>query len=120
MNPEIKNFLKSEEGNIESAMVLIPLIFLFLCGMQLTSTVFIRNFEIVKVQSDASTRAISHQFLREDLILPIETQNKWEPQKLLVVKREREVPIILPGLSKFLGGRLLSSVKGVAIIEQNS
>jgi hypothetical protein len=120
MNLEMKNFLKSEEGNIESAMVLIPLIFLFLCGMQLTSTVFIRNLEIAKVQSEASTKAISHQLQSEDLILPIETQNRWESQNLLVVNRDREVPIILPGLSKILGGRLLSSVKGVAVIEPSS
>jgi len=120
MNPGLKRFLTSERGNVESAMVLIPMLFLFLCGAQLTSSVFIRNLEMAKAQSEASTRAISHQLQPQDSILSIETGNRWDVQKLLVVKREREIPIIVPGLSKILGGRLLSSVTGVAVMEPNS
>lgn len=117
-NSELRKFLASERGNVESAMVLIPLLFLFLCGMQLTSTIFIRNMEISKVQSEASTRAISHQIKGEDLVIPIQSRNPWANQKILVVKRDREIPIIVPGLSRILGGRLNSSVKGVAVMEQ--
>jgi hypothetical protein len=120
MNSGVKNFFNSERGNVESAMVLIPLLFLFLCGAQLTSSVFIRNFEMAKVQSEASSRAISHELNPQDSILPIENQSRWGTQKLLVVKREREIPIIVPGLSKILGDRLISSVTGVAVMEPNS
>ena len=119
MNLVVKNFLESERGNVESAMVLIPLLFLFLCGAQLTSSVFIRNFEMAKVQNEASTRAISHQLLPQDSILSIENQSKWGTQQLLVVKREREIPILVPGLSKILGDQLISSVTGVAVMEPN-
>jgi hypothetical protein len=116
----VKYFLKSERGNVESAMVLIPLLFLFLCGAQLTSSVFIRNLEMAKVQSEASTRAISHLLQPQDLILTVENQRRWGAQKLLVVKRERDIPIVVPGLSKILGGRIISSVTGVAVMESNS
>jgi hypothetical protein len=120
MNLVVKNFLKSERGNVESAMVLIPLLFLFLCGAQLTSSVFIRNLEMAKVQNEASTRAISHVLQPQDLILTVENQHRWGAQKLLVVKREREIPIVVPGLSKILGGRIISSVTGVAVMESSS
>ena len=68
----LRRFIASERGSAESAMVLIPLLFLFLCGAQLTSTVFIRNFELVKVQSEASTRSISNELQSSDSVIEID------------------------------------------------
>ncbi|CAB4558385.1 unannotated protein [freshwater metagenome] len=100
-------------------MVLIPLLFLFLCGAQLTSAVFIRNFELAKVQNEASTRAISHDLRSQDSVVAVETQNRFDSPKLVVVRKDREIPIMVPGLSRILGGRLLSSVTGVAVMESS-
>jgi hypothetical protein len=119
MKSEVGKFLRCERGNVESAMVLIPLLFLFLCGAQLTSAVFIRNFELAKVQNEASTRAISHDLRSQDSVVAIETQNRFDSPKLVVVRKDREIPIIVPGLSRILGGRLLSSVTGVAVMESS-
>lgn len=101
-------------------MVLIPLLFLFLCGAQLTSAVFIRNLEIRKVQSEASIRAISHELEPQDTVLTVDIGNRFDSPNLLIVRKQREIPIIVPGLSKILGGVLFSSVTGVAIMESSS
>lgn len=116
----MQKFLECQRGSVESAMVLIPLLFLFLCVAQLTSSVFIRNLELAKVQSEASTRAITHEIRPQDSIISIDTRSRFESPKLIVVKREREIPIIVPGLSRVIGGRLMSTVTGVAVMESNS
>jgi hypothetical protein len=110
-------FLNSERGSAESALVLIPLLFLFLCGAQLASTVFIRNFELAKAQSEASTRAISNQFLGSDKVVNVDTGNRFQNIRLLIVPKKREIPILIPGLASLFGGTLTSEVSGVSVIE---
>lgn len=112
-----RRFLREESGNIESAMVLIPLLFLFLCTIQLVMAVQVRDFDQREVQNQASTRAISGSFAETDSIVKISSDNSPEDQKLLIVSKRRDIPILIPGLSKLLGGKLQSDVKGVAIIE---
>ena len=113
----LKRFIRDESGNVESAMVLIPLLFLFLCSIQLVMAIQVRNFDQNEVQSQASTRAISGSFDEMDSILNISSDNSFEDQKMLIVSKLRDIPILIPGLSKILGGKLQSDVKGVAIIE---
>jgi hypothetical protein len=112
-----KAVIKDESGNIESAMVLIPLLLLFLCSIQLVSAIQIRNFDQSEVQSQASTRAISGTFAETDSILNISSSNPFEDQQLLIVSKRRDIPILIPGLSKVLGGQLRTDVTGVAVIE---
>lgn len=112
-----KPFIKDESGNIESAMVLIPLLILFLCSIQLVTAIQIRNLDQSEVQSEASSRAISGTFTEIDSILDIPSSHPFEDQRLLIVSKRRNIPILIPGLSKALGGRLQSDVKGVAVIE---
>jgi hypothetical protein len=112
-----RRFIRDESGNIESAMVLIPLLFLFLCSIQLVLAIQVRNFDQNEVQSQASTRAISGSFAATDSVLNISSDNSFENQKILIVSKLRDIPILIPGLSKILGGRLQSDVKGVAVIE---
>ena len=112
-----KALIKDESGNIESAMVLIPLLFLFLCSIQLVSAIQIRNFDQNDVQSQASSRAISGTFAETDSILNISSSNSFEDQQLIIVSKRRDIPILIPGLSKVLGGKLQSDVKGIAVVE---
>jgi len=114
----IRNFLRDESGNVESAMALIPLIFLFLCCLQIISAIYVRNSEQTEVQSQASTRAISGTYLGADSIINIPSSNPFEDQQILIVSKSREVPVLIPGLGKFLGRRLQSNVTGVAVIER--
>ncbi len=113
----LRRFIASEKGSAESAMVLIPLLFLFLCGAQLTSTVFIRNFELAKVQSEASTRSISNELQSSDSVIEIATPDRFQKLRLLVVRKQRDLPIIVPGLASFLGGSLKSEVTGISVME---
>ena len=113
----IKGFIKDESGDIESAMVLMPLLLLFLCSIQLVSAIQIRNFDQSEVQSQASTRAISGTFAETDSIINISSSNPFEDQQLLIVSKRRDIPILIPGLSKVLGGKLQSDVKGIAVVE---
>ncbi len=112
-----KGLIKDESGNIESAMVLMPLLLLFLCSIQLVSAIQIRNFDQSEVQSQASTRAISGTFAETDSIINISSSNPFEDQLLLIVSKRRDIPILIPGLSKVLGGKLQSDVKGIAVVE---
>lgn len=114
---ELRRFISSERGSAESAMVLIPLLFLFLCGAQLTSTVFIRNFELAKVQSEASTRAISNEMRSGDSIIEVETSDRFQKVRLLVVRKQRDLPILVPGLAAFFDGSLTSEVAGISVME---
>jgi hypothetical protein len=113
----LKQFIASERGSAESAMVLIPLLFLFLCAAQITSIVFIRNFELAKVQSEASTRAISNEVRTGDSIIEIDTPDRFQKVRLLVVRKQRDLPVIVPGLVSFFDGSLTSEVTGISVME---
>jgi hypothetical protein len=113
----LKKLIRDESGSIESAMVLIPLLFLFLSSIQIVSAIHIRNSDQSGVQSQASSRAISGSYEEKDSILNIPSRSTFEDQQLLVVSKRREIPILIPGLSKLLGRRLQSDVTGVAVIE---
>ena len=47
------NKLRQEHGNVESSLVLIPLIFLFLIAVELIVATNLRNSEFSLAQSDA-------------------------------------------------------------------
>ncbi len=112
-----REFIKDESGNIESALVLIPLLFLFLCSIQLLTAIQVRNFDQSQVQSEASSRAISGIFTEMDSIVNVSTSNSFEDQQILIVSKRRDIPILIPGLRSVLGGKLQSDVTGVAVIE---
>ena len=114
----LRKFVKDERGNAESAMVLIPVIFLFLCSMQLITTIFYRNVELRDVQSQASTRAISGEVATGDAFIPIPSPDRFQDLKLLIISKRRKIPTLVPGLGKLLGHALESDVTGIAVVEQ--
>ena len=111
-------FIKDESGSAESAMVLIPVILLFLCSMQLVTAVFYRNLELRDVQSQASTRAISGEVANGDAFISIPSPDRFQDLKLLIVSKRREIPILVPGLGKIIGRTLESDVTGIAVVER--
>ncbi len=114
----LKRLIRDESGSIESALVLIPLLLLFLSCIQIVSAIHIRNTEQSEVQSQASLSAISGNYAKDDSILEIPSRSTFEDQQLLVVSKRRDIPILIPGLIKLLGGKLQSHVTGVAVIER--
>lgn len=110
-------FVKEEEGSVESSLVLIPLLSLFLIAAQLTVVIHGRNMEKISAQDEASVRAISGEFSDSDTYLSIYSADPHHNLDLLVTHRERSLPAIFPGLSRLMGGDPKTDVSGIAIIE---
>jgi len=114
---DCKKFIKDERGNVESAMVLIPLLILFLIGMQLSLAVHARNIERMHSQNEASVRAISGEFDESDEFLQIDSSGDGQNLDLLITRRQVSLQDLLPG---FLGGSSSNrsvEVSGIAIVE---
>ena len=108
-------YLRKDDGNVESALVLIPMLILFLIGVQLIVATNIRNAEMALAQGDASARAISRQFQSSDEV--IEVGGRIEKIQFLITHRTRMLPQIVPGLVALMGGNPVSDVVGIAVIE---
>jgi hypothetical protein len=110
--------LKKDDGNVESALVLIPMLILFLIGMQLIVATNIRNAEMALAQGDASARAISHQYQVGDEVY--EVGGRIEKIQVLITHRTHLLPQIVPGLVALMGGNPVSDVVGIAVIEPSN
>lgn len=112
---KLLQFLKKEDGSVESALVLIPMLILFLIGVQLIVATNIRNTEMALAQGDASARAISHQYQLGDEVLDV--GGRIEKIQVLITHRTHMLPQIVPGLVALMGGNPVSDVVGIAVIE---
>lgn len=110
--------LAKEDGNVESALVLIPLLIVFLIGVQVIAATNIRNADLAMAQGDAAARAISQEFHPDDEL--IEIGGGVEKIQVLVTHRSRSVPQLVPGLIELLGGAPATDVVGIAVIEPSS
>jgi hypothetical protein len=111
------NFDK-EDGNVESALVLIPLLMLFLIGVQIIVGMNIRNAQMALAQGEASATAISHQYRAGDEVIQI--GGRIEKIQVLVTHRARTLPQIVPGLAALMGGNPTADVVGIAVIEPSN
>lgn len=100
---------------MESALVLIPMLILFLIGVQLLVSINIRNTQMALAQGDASARAISHQYELGDQLL--EVGGGIEKIQILITHRIQRLPQLVPGLFSLMGGNPVSEVIGIAVIE---
>ncbi len=107
--------LHREDGNVESALVLIPMLFLFLIGAQIIAATNLRNADLAMAQGDAANRAISQQFHAEDEV--IEIGGGIEKIRLLVTHRSHSVLQLVPGLLEIFGGAPKTQVVGISVIE---
>lgn len=112
-------YIASDRGNVESSLVLIPLLFLFLCSLQLISTIYLRNGEQISVQSDASRRSISGEFRSGDEVILIGNSSGRFGRKILLTHEQKSIPILIPGLSALVGKKMSTVLTGVAVIEAN-
>jgi len=111
-------YLQKEDGNVESALVLIPMLILFLIGVQLIVATNIRNTEMALAQGEASARAISHQYQLGDEVL--EVGGRIQKIQVLITHRTHTLPQIVPGLVALMGRNPVSDVVGIAVIEPTS
>ena len=110
-------YLNSEEGNVESALVIVPLIALFLATLQLIATVNFRNVDMTVAQNQASKQTVWQEIKPGDQEIKLDSGSSFEKLRLLVVKTEREIPQIFPGIASLMGGKKIRT-SGTAIIEE--
>ena len=115
MFSRIQTHLRREDGNVESALVLIPMLFLFLIGAQMIAATNLRNADLAMAQGDAANRAISQQFHAEDEV--IEIGGGIEKIRLLVTHRSHSLLQLVPGLIEIFGGAPKTQVVGISVIE---
>lgn len=114
---KLVKYLHSEDGNVESALVIVPLIALFLGTLQLIATVNYRNVDMTATQNKASYQAVWNQVNPGNQEIKLASGSTFEKLRLIVVKAEREVPQIFPGISRLLGGKKIRTT-GTAVIEE--
>jgi hypothetical protein len=110
---------KEERGSVESALVLIPLLILFLIGMQISLAIHARNIGRVEAQNNASVRAISGEFQENDNFIHIESSGDNQNLDLLITRSERTFQNLLPGFLTGASSTRKVGVEGIAIVENS-
>lgn len=98
-------------------MVLIPLLILFLIGIELIVATNLRNGDAALAQGDASKRAISGEIYARDEVIELSSPDRFSHIKVLITHRRTTLPQIVPGLIALMGGSPSTDVKGAAIME---
>ena len=111
-------WLKADSGNVESALVMIPLISLFLITLQLIATVNLRNVDMTSAQNRASFQAVQQKVFPEDQIITLKSGDFFSRLRLLVVRVEREIPQIFPGVSQLIGAKKIKTT-GTSVYEES-
>lgn len=109
--------VKDESGSVESALVLIPLLILFLVTMQIGVAVNFRNIDKAFAQSEASERAISGQFVAGDKLVEVNPFGTFNTLGILITKKVSSIPILIPFIGTFINRGHRSEVTGIAVIE---
>ena len=112
-----KALLRFEDGNVESSLVLIPLLILFLICMELIVATNLRNGDFAIAQGDASRRAISGEIYSTDEVIELNSPDPFAHIRVLISHRRTGLPQLVPGLIALMGGAPTTDVKGAAIME---
>ena len=109
--------VRSEDGSVESALVVIPLLALFLISFQLVLTVTNRNILASYTQSSATHSSITGQFVNGDRVIDLDSPDAFKELKAVVSTRNRQLPNLVPFLDQ--RDRQLR-VNGFSILEGQS
>ena len=116
----VNRFLRLENGNVESSLVLIPLLILFLMCMELIIATNLRNGDFAIAQGDASRRAISGEIYSTDEVIELNSPDPFAHIRVLISHRRTGLPQLVPGLIALMGGAPTTDVKGAAIMEPSN
>jgi hypothetical protein len=114
---EVWRSIKDERGNVESSLVMIPLLFLFLVGIQLILAIGMRDADSLTASDQASTRAISGNFSQLDREQKLQSPDRFSNLSILITAHSRKIPELVPGLAALLGRELETDARGIAVIE---
>ena len=98
---DLSNFaksLRSERGSVESALVVIPLMTLFLISFQLVLSISSRNIEASYAQSAATHNSITGRFEQGDVIIDLNSQDAFNKLRAVVTTHNRSLPNLVPHL----------------------
>ena len=110
--------VQDESGSVESALVLIPLLILFLLSLQIGVAINFRNIDRAFVQSDASERATSGEYISSDRALNIDSFGPFNSISILVAKKVSSIPVLVPFIGSFINRARHSDVTGIAVVEE--
>jgi len=109
--------LKSERGSVESTLVVIPLMTIFLISFQLVLSISSRNIEASYAQSAATHNSITGRFERGDRIIDLNSPDAFNELRAVVTTHNRNLPNLLP----FLGSKdRVTRVHGFSILESQN
>lgn len=115
----VKNFWRNQEGVVESSLVMVPLIALFLITVELIVAVNYRNLDQTYAQSAASSEAISQVLPSSDEIISFSSPHSYDDLRLVVSHRTRSLPRLISGIPFFgTSGSESTDVAGVAVMER--
>ncbi len=92
--------IRSEDGSVESALVVIPLMALFLISFQLVLTITNRNILASYAQSSATHSSITGQFVNGDRVIDLDSPDAFTELKAVVSIRNRQLPNLVPFLDQ--------------------
>lgn len=115
----VKKIRRDQKGVVESALVVIPLMALFLITVELIVAVNFRNLDLTYAQSEAATVAISSVVPNSDEVISFSSPSSFEQLRLVVAHRTRLLPRLIPALPFLNGVRSPSTeVSGIAVMER--
>jgi hypothetical protein len=112
--------VQDESGSVESALVLIPLLILFLVTMQLGVAINFRNIDRTFAQSEASERAISGQFIATDRVMEVNPFGTFNSLSILITRKVSSIPILIPFIGSLINSGNRTEVTGIAVLENLS
>jgi hypothetical protein len=117
---DLSNFAKtflSDRGSVESALVVIPLMTLFLISFQLVLAISSRNIEASYAQSAATHNSITGRFDQGDVVIDLNSPDAFNKLRAVVTTHNRALPNLVPHL-----GNQDHTVKvhGFSILENQS
>ena len=114
---EFAKTLKSDRGSVESALVVIPLLTLFLIAFQLVLTINNRNIEAAYAQSSATHSAITGRFESGDRVIDLNTVGTFNELRAVVSTHTQNLPNLVP----FIGSHdRVVNIHGFSILESQS
>lgn len=109
--------IRSDRGNVESAMVLVPLLLLFLVGTQIAAATHLRNSQRITAQDEATKRAISGEFEAGDEFIHIDSSGDGQNLDLLITHRSRSITDLIPGFLSGVSSARTFDLYGFAVVE---
>ena len=116
----VKRFGHDEKGVLESSLVMIPLVLLFLITMGLVAAVNLRNIDASLAQSDASVSAITGSLNSSDEIVTLTRPGSRKGMRIVIARRSRPIPgfgthLLLTSNLRFYS----TDAVGIAVMEEN-